>query len=732
MTAAPQPHSPERHRWLLFSVAVALGCLSIVGPVGLHLLVEEALRAKMSRVLTQRTGARVTVEKAWPTGILQPGVKAQGVRMDWRSGGAQAGVTVPTVRGYVAFKSLALARVVLKNPRVTGAGKTQGLRQILSRIRRGPSTRTSRSPKNIQKSRLQVEVLGLTARLDIEDGPVHSLVLGPSHFSLGPCGERAQRCHTAQLGGFVLATHHGAVLTGRSLSWRSFDSPSLGARVKKESASAQNQTSRRGFYLDRLQAGRLSLRLPQKMGQVTVGSLLANKRLALTVDTKESGEDLIDLWVNVRLPEKLGGRATVKGLVDLRSGRVDLNAHFQNLPAGVLPLRNSLLSRGRAHIDGDLEVHTGKRTNGSGSATFDVTLQGDTVVSHRLVARHPIPLEGYKLKLAGSARWTPHSWVVELPKSTVSQGKVRAHLRGRIVGGPKGVGANLVAYLPTTPCSGLLEAVPGEAIPKLEGMELGGQLGARLELTAHTSDLDALSLSLKTSGGCRVLADPPEADVHDLLKPYTVKVRNEKGELKPWVLGPKNPHYRRLYQLPHHLLRAFLTTEDRDFYRHQGFDLDQIQRALAYDIENRGFFKGASSISQQLIKNVFLSHHRTLSRKLQEAVLTWRMEQVVPKNRILELYLNRIEMGPGIYGVSQASRVYFRRPVRLLTPLQSLHLAAITPSPVRYYHSFKGGRITMAWLMRLRGLLGHMHRNGLLSTPDYKNMRNRDLVIAAF
>ena len=98
----------------------------------------------------------------------------------------------------------------------------------------------------------------------------------------------------------------------------------------------------------------------------------------------------------------------------------------------------------------------------------------------------------------------------------------------------------------------------------------------------------------------------------------------------------------------------------------------------------------------------------------------------------MELYLNLIEMGPGLYGVRQGALTYFKKNPSELTPLESLHLAAITPSPKRYYHAFRGGRITMAWLLRLRGLLNHMYRHGRISKPLYTELRQKELILAAF
>jgi len=127
------------------------------------------------------------------------------------------------------------------------------------------------------------------------------------------------------------------------------------------------------------------------------------------------------------------------------------------------------------------------------------------------------------------------------------------------------------------------------------------------------------------------------------------------------------------------------------------------------------------------VKNVFLTHRRTLGRKLEETVLTWRLEQALTKERILELYLNLVELGPGLFGVPAAARAYFLREPLYLSPLEAAHLAAVTPSPRVHHARMRSGKPGMEWLLHLRFLLYQMHKIGRLEKSAYEKARVADL-----
>lgn len=156
--------------------------------------------------------------------------------------------------------------------------------------------------------------------------------------------------------------------------------------------------------------------------------------------------------------------------------------------------------------------------------------------------------------------------------------------------------------------------------------------------------------------------------------------------------------------IPKHLKRAVIVAEDSRFYQHKGFDLDAFQSAMNHNLDIQAFKYGASTISQQTIKNLYLSSSRSLLRKWHELVMTVAMEFNLSKNRILELYLNIAEFGKGVYGVEAAAQHYWQLPVSSLQPWQSAQLAACLPSPVK--HNPKTG--TKRFYKRASKIFGYM------------------------
>jgi len=132
------------------------------------------------------------------------------------------------------------------------------------------------------------------------------------------------------------------------------------------------------------------------------------------------------------------------------------------------------------------------------------------------------------------------------------------------------------------------------------------------------------------------------------------------------------------------LKRAVVAAEDAKFLDHEGFDWEAIQKAMTKNEQRGKVVAGASTISQQLAKNLFLSGERSWLRKGQEAIITWMMERTLSKRRILELYLNVAEWGEGVFGAEAAARYHFGAPASALGPEQAAYLAAVLPSPRRY------------------------------------------------
>jgi hypothetical protein len=241
----------------------------------------------------------------------------------------------------------------------------------------------------------------------------------------------------------------------------------------------------------------------------------------------------------------------------------------------------------------------------------------------------------------------------------------------------------LTLGLPRARCADVLAALPPAAIPALEGLAVDGEVGGRLAIAADAGRLADLRLDVALDMGCRVIHDPPLGDTGALLAPLHARATDAAGRPRDLLLADGAPSFRALDSLPVAVIRPFLVAEDARFFRHHGFDVEMIRRALAEDLDAGRIHRGASTISQQVVKNLILSGERTWARKLEEAVLTWRLEQLVDKRRILELYLNVVELGPGVYGLTEAADRYFGKLPEELSSDEAAQLAALLPAPRR-------------------------------------------------
>jgi membrane peptidoglycan carboxypeptidase len=191
-------------------------------------------------------------------------------------------------------------------------------------------------------------------------------------------------------------------------------------------------------------------------------------------------------------------------------------------------------------------------------------------------------------------------------------------------------------------------------------------------------------------------------------------------------LGEASGSFVPLGALPAHVVRAVTTAEDAGFFAHPGFDFEEMKRSLL-DPEERARGRGASTISQQLAKNLYLSGERTYARKLREALTTVALEAALPKARILELYLNLIEWGPGLYGVGEAARYYFDKDARSLTPREAAFLATLIPSPVRYHVFFARRSLSEKWEEHVDALLQKLLDQGVLTPEQHAQARAEPL-----
>lgn len=187
---------------------------------------------------------------------------------------------------------------------------------------------------------------------------------------------------------------------------------------------------------------------------------------------------------------------------------------------------------------------------------------------------------------------------------------------------------------------------------------------------------------------------------------------------------PQVPSWLPLDHISRDLLYSIVLSEDGDFFVHRGIDYDALQAALGENIKRREWAFGASTISQQTAKNLFLDNGKSLTRKFQELIATQRLEQALSKNQILEIYLNIAEFGPNIYGVKAASEYYFEATPDQLNAAQGAFLALLLPSPRRYHYSLvTNGNWSPALRKKMQRILKDMRFKEFISAEQYQGYR---------
>lgn len=160
---------------------------------------------------------------------------------------------------------------------------------------------------------------------------------------------------------------------------------------------------------------------------------------------------------------------------------------------------------------------------------------------------------------------------------------------------------------------------------------------------------------------------------------------NNKNPRSPWIKESA---------IPKKAKWAFIVSEDWAFYEHKGLDFNQLKIVIEESFKSQKLTRGASTISQQVVKNLFLSNEKTLNRKFKEMILTYKLEKTLSKDRILEIYLNIIEFGKDLYGIGGASLHYFYKSAKNLSVREAAFLAMLLPNPKKYNISYRNGELT--------------------------------------
>jgi hypothetical protein len=329
----------------------------------------------------------------------------------------------------------------------------------------------------------------------------------------------------------------------------------------------------------------------------------------------------------------------------------------------------------------------------------------------------PDPLTGIEFSWAGRGGLKLDGSALHVEQGEVTFGAVTATAKGALTRERGRLVAAASLDVPVASCEDMFRSLPVAIVPLLQGARFGGSFSWQASLKIDTDKPAATEAKWRMQNDCRLLEVPTNADPKIFKQPFSREVPGTDGQLLTVWSGPGAEEWVPLSQISRYLEIAVLVTEDGGFRAHRGFDQQAIESAIRQNLRAGKYVRGASTISMQLAKNLYLSPDKQLARKVQEALLTMLLEQELQKDEILELYFNVIEFGPDVWGVGMAADHYFNAKPRELSLAQSFFLASLLPNPTAN-HFQEDGFLKPGWRKYLRRLMQIAHERERISAEE--------------
>ncbi len=355
------------------------------------------------------------------------------------------------------------------------------------------------------------------------------------------------------------------------------------------------------------------------------------------------------------------------------------------------------------------------------SASGDaVNIEGDVRSEHLTlnnarVSPHPVSIESLRFVAKGNVMTSGARYVLE--KSELVVGEASFQLAGELERGVDHVAAKVRGGTPLVACQALLDSAPRGLLDRVEQMKMDGTLSLDVGMEFDTKRPLAMQVRFDLKNDCRITEVPQSLSTQRFRGPFEHEVLGPDGMPMVVQTGPGTGAWTRSDAMPPYLETAVLVCEDGRFFGHRGFDARAIESSIRDNVSAGRFLRGASTITMQLAKNLYLSRDKQLSRKFQEAALTLLLEQELSKTDLLELYFNIVEFGPGVYGLRQAAQHYFGVTPDHLTIGQSFFLISILPNPKRLYFD-ESGKLLPARATYLQKLMNIAYDRGRLTDAE--------------
>ncbi|MBP4141037.1 transglycosylase domain-containing protein [Flavobacterium sp. P4023] len=413
----------------------------------------------------------------------------------------------------------------------------------------------------------------------------------------------------------------------------------------------------------------------------------------------------------------------IKGYADPRNKKADIR--FFNIDTGAikvpyfderyglissfdsirLNIENINHSRGELHIDGYASI-ANLKINHPKIARKDVLIKNARFDYRFLLGSNFISVDSSSTVQLNSIKFNPYL-SYETAKDTVYKLKIA---------------------LPKMKAQDFISSLPEGLFTHFQGMEAEGSIDYKLDFKYNKNKPNELVFDSNLKKENLKITKYGEANLNKLNSEFIYRAIIQDVLQRPILVGNANPNYTPLEQISPYLRKSVLTTEDPSFFSHRGFINEAFKQSIIKNIKTKKFSRGASTISMQLVKNVFLTREKTLSRKLEEILLVYILEnnRIVSKERMLEVYFNIIEWGPNVYGIGEASRFYFQKNPADLDLNECLYLARIIPSPKKFMYQFNDEGNLREFAVKQESFLTNiMIRRGLLTLDDtiYKQQK---------
>jgi len=275
--------------------------------------------------------------------------------------------------------------------------------------------------------------------------------------------------------------------------------------------------------------------------------------------------------------------------------------------------------------------------------------------------------------------------------------------------------------IPTIAAQKFIEALPVGLFSNFEGMKASGTLGYSLKFKFNPLRSNELVFEPNVTTNQLKIISYGKANLSKMNNDFSYQAIENNVKQRAVLIGADNQDFTPIGNVSKLLENSVLTSEDPSFYQHAGFIQDAFKQSILKNFKENKFARGGSTISMQLVKNVFLTREKTISRKMEEIMLVYILEKkrIVPKSRMLEVYFNIIEWGPNVYGIAEVSRFYFQKTPSELNLKESLFLASIVPRPKKFMYFFDAeGKLKKFAEDKNNFIKNLMLQRGLIQTTD--------------